>query len=244
MTSEKLENDKSFASAMGNISLMTNALRGDFADFKALGESQRFDRHSVGMCLRACVNDSGEQFEILNYLLDSYADCIFQDEINEAFINACNHGSHRVIGLLLKHGADVNAVSKLPIASYTATPLLVAARCGREDVVRLLIRHGVDPSLSGQPDTSSVERILKSGNKGWQDARAVVILMEALEMPLTDKVGGKTLLAWFTGAAAKDVIRDAQRHPRSQAMAASIEAAMGDMDTPSSRDNSASGPSL
>jgi hypothetical protein len=232
------------ASTVRDIPLMSVVLRGDLAAFRVLSERIKIEKSRIGTFLCACVSDRGDRFVIFNHLLESYTDVISRDVINEALVGACHHESHRVIELLLSRGGDVNVVIDSPRDAKAPTPLLAAARAGHEDVVRLLMRHGADASLSDQPNISSVERILKSKNKGLRDARAVVILMEILEMPLTDKVCGKTLLTWFDSADAKEVIRNAQRRPRSQAMAESIEAAMGDMDKPPTPIRLSSGPSL
>jgi ankyrin repeat protein len=47
------------------------------------------------------------------------------------------------VGLLLEHGAAVNARQQL---GYT--PLMGAAAAGREDMIDMLLRHGADPSLA------------------------------------------------------------------------------------------------
>jgi ankyrin repeat protein len=54
-------------------------------------------------------------------------------------------GDDAIAGLLLEHGARIDAPS--PRASGTYTPLMLAAREGKEDTARFLLAHGADPRL-------------------------------------------------------------------------------------------------
>ena len=54
-------------------------------------------------------------------------------------------GDDAIAGLLLEHGAKIDALS--PRASGGYTPLMLAAREGKEDTARFLLEHGADPSL-------------------------------------------------------------------------------------------------
>jgi ankyrin repeat protein len=47
--------------------------------------------------------------------------------------------------LLLDHGADIDAIDD----EYRSTPLGVAARWGRVEMVNLLLERGADPTLAG-----------------------------------------------------------------------------------------------
>ncbi|WP_336517800.1 ankyrin repeat domain-containing protein [Pollutibacter soli] len=47
--------------------------------------------------------------------------------------------------LLIKHGADINAIDD----EYSSTPLGMAARWGREEMVLFLLKNGADPNLGG-----------------------------------------------------------------------------------------------
>lgn len=54
-------------------------------------------------------------------------------------------GDDAIAGLLLEHGAKIDALS--PRASGGYTPLMLAAREGKEDMARFLLEHGADPRL-------------------------------------------------------------------------------------------------
>jgi ankyrin repeat protein len=54
-------------------------------------------------------------------------------------------GETQKIPLLLDHGAELNAIDD----EFRSTPLGVAARWGRRDVVAQLIERGADPNASG-----------------------------------------------------------------------------------------------
>ena len=54
-------------------------------------------------------------------------------------------GDDAIAGLLLQHGANIDAVSPRPSGSYT--PLMLAAREGKEDTALLLLKRGANPRL-------------------------------------------------------------------------------------------------
>lgn len=54
-------------------------------------------------------------------------------------------GDKDIAGLLLAHGAKIDAVS--PRASGSFTPLMMAAREGKEDTALYLLKQGADPKL-------------------------------------------------------------------------------------------------
>ena len=76
-------------------------------------------------------------------------------------------GDVRKAGLLLDDGADINAVDD----EYRSTPLGVAARCGRADVVKLLLDRGADPKRSSASWSTPVAWAQK---KGHSDIAAVL----------------------------------------------------------------------
>jgi ankyrin repeat protein len=69
-------------------------------------------------------------------------------------------GDVRKAGLLLEHGADINAVDD----EFRSTPLGVAARWGRREVARLLLDRGADPNRSGAPWATPLALALKKGH--------------------------------------------------------------------------------
>jgi len=54
-------------------------------------------------------------------------------------------GDDAIAGLLLEHGAKIDALS--PRASGSYTPLMLAAREGKEETALFLLKHGADPRL-------------------------------------------------------------------------------------------------
>jgi ankyrin repeat protein len=56
-------------------------------------------------------------------------------------------GDLRKARLLLDHGADIDAIDE----EYRSTPLGLAARWGRREMVALLLERGADPNRSGAP---------------------------------------------------------------------------------------------
>ena len=63
--------------------------------------------------------------------------------------------------LLVKHGADVNAIDE----EYRTTPLGVAARRGQMPMVKLLLLSGADPALAGAAWATPLAWARRSGNK-------------------------------------------------------------------------------
>jgi len=62
--------------------------------------------------------------------------------------------------LLLDHGATIDAIDE----EYRSTPLGMAARWGRKDMVEFLLDRGADPDLAGDPWATPVEWARKKGH--------------------------------------------------------------------------------
>jgi ankyrin repeat protein len=62
--------------------------------------------------------------------------------------------------LLLDHGAAIDAVDE----EYRSTPLGIAARFGRREVVALLLARGADPNASGAPWSTPLAWARKKGH--------------------------------------------------------------------------------
>ena len=69
--------------------------------------------------------------------------------------------------LLLKHGADIDAVEE----EYQSTPLGLAARWGRVEMVRFLLELGADPNKSGAAWSAPLTWAL---NKGHSEVEALL----------------------------------------------------------------------
>ena len=67
--------------------------------------------------------------------------------------------------LLIDHGADINAVDD----EYRTTPLGMAARWGRRDMVACLLERGADPNRSGASWSTPLAWAKKKGHGGIAD---------------------------------------------------------------------------
>jgi ankyrin repeat protein len=77
-------------------------------------------------------------------------------------------------GLLLDHGADINAVDE----EYRSTPLGIAARWGNLEMVKFLLSRGADPNLSGAPWSKPLTWAHKKGHK-----EISLVLLQSLSDP-------------------------------------------------------------
>jgi hypothetical protein len=69
-------------------------------------------------------------------------------------------------GLLLEHGADINALDD----EYQSTPLGYAAHWGRPEMVALLLDRGADPNFSGAPWSTPLAWARKKGQGEIEEA--------------------------------------------------------------------------
>ena len=72
------------------------------------------------------------------------------------------HGDTKKARLLLDRGADINAIDD----EYRATPLGMAARWGRDDMVTLLLERGADPNKAGASWSTPLAWTQKKGHAG------------------------------------------------------------------------------
>ena len=69
-------------------------------------------------------------------------------------------GDVRKAGLLLEHGADIDAIDE----EFRSTPLGLAARFGQRDMVDFLLDRGADPNRAGSPWATPLEWARKKGH--------------------------------------------------------------------------------
>jgi hypothetical protein len=87
----------------------------------------------------------GNRPDAIQWLLDKGAEVERRGPSNiTPLIAAIQMNYEEVIGLLLRHGANVNASS---VIDEDLTPLMAAARAGNEALVGLLLSHGADPNV-------------------------------------------------------------------------------------------------
>jgi|GEM_PF-342984 len=87
-------------------------------------------------------------------------------------------GDVRKAGLLLDHGADINAIDE----EYSSTPLGFAARWGRREMVTFLLERGADPNRAGAPWAKPLAWAQK---KGYADIEADLIRAGAADVNTT-----------------------------------------------------------
>ena len=81
--------------------------------------------------------------------------------------HVCAEGDVAKATLLLDHGAAIDAVDE----EYRSTPLGIAARFGRHEVVALLLARGADPNASGAPWSTP---LAWARNKGHAEIEAAL----------------------------------------------------------------------
>jgi len=74
--------------------------------------------------------------------------------------HVASQGDLAKMQLLLDHGANIDAIDD----EYRSTPLGMAARWGRRDVVTLLLARGADPNASGAPWSTPLAWARKKGH--------------------------------------------------------------------------------
>lgn len=85
---------------------------------------------------------------------------------------ATNKGAHAlaITRLLLEHHAYIDAESP-----NRSTPLMMAARYGREEVVRLLLEEGADPTLRNQQGLDAIDFARQVGREAVVELVAAAI---------------------------------------------------------------------
>ena len=79
-------------------------------------------------------------------------------------------GDNAIAGLLLGRGARIDAAS--PRASGSYTPLMMAAREGKEDTALFLLKHGADPRLKNAEGLTAAQIAARADHAGLAKALA------------------------------------------------------------------------
>ncbi|KAM6510500.1 hypothetical protein FSOLCH5_010940 [Fusarium solani] len=95
-------------------------------------------------------------------LLDAKAD--INSPNGWALQTAAAEGHMEIVELLLKRGADVNALTTNDNMS-SGTALQAAVEAGNGDIVALLLEHGADPNLGGGSLTCPIIAAANNGEK-------------------------------------------------------------------------------
>jgi len=73
---------------------------------------------------------------------------------------------------LVDHGADIDAIDD----EYRSTPLGIAARWGRRELVSFLLDAGADPALAGATRATPIAWAERKGHQGIVDQLRVAAL--------------------------------------------------------------------
>jgi len=120
-------------------------------------------RDSTGWALlnRACRQNSGG--EVIDLLLAAGAETleVSGDAVGSYAIHECAYvGDQAAIEAFLAHGVDVNQRQ----ADYEATPLIVAAWRGHQELVEYMLSQGADPTLTGRDNSTARDWALQEGH--------------------------------------------------------------------------------
>jgi uncharacterized protein len=150
----------------GDTALMFAARSGDLESAKLLvaagANVNDADAWGVSATVLAAHSNFGD---VAKYLLDKGADPNRMEAGFSALHVAVMHRNTDLVGVLIDHGADVNAVLKtwtptrrssddyhFEPSVVGATPLWLAARYSEPEVMRLLLKHGADPKFVMKTD--------------------------------------------------------------------------------------------
>jgi ankyrin repeat protein len=107
-----------------------------------------------------------------------------------------------VIDLLIRNGANVNALVVSDTARRGYTPLLLAAEVGHERQVRRLLDKRADPSINTPNNTTALSLAAKSGN--FESVKALINKLNNVNVPNND---GNTALIYACRTDKLNVVR-------------------------------------
>ena len=103
------------------------------------------ETNDVGESILACAIRAQCDFDLLMLLVDSGADAFdFDDEGVSIFDMAITYNNIEMVEYLIEQGIDVNRTNR----RSGFTPLMSATCYGRNDIVEILIKNGVDQTAS------------------------------------------------------------------------------------------------
>ncbi len=181
----------------GNTALLFAVRAGDLPSARSLvaAGADVDDADAWGVSATVLAAHGGHR-EVLDFLLDNGADPNAASAGFAALHDAVMRNDSRMVASLLAHGADPNQ----PLLTWTptrrasrdhhypppfvgASPLWLAARFARIDLMRLLADHGADPRFVHEVD------YIVDGSQQWQTERTTT-LMAAFGM------GGRRARPW------------------------------------------------
>ncbi len=128
--------------------------------------------------------------EVVDDLLGKGANVNYRKGGWPVLMFVAREGHTEVARILLRHGADVNAMSTLTGPTGGATPLTVAAEHGHVDIVKLLLAHGADVNARNNHGSTALMYATEYGHP-----EVVNILLESsADISPKDKDGESALM--------------------------------------------------
>ena len=132
------------------------------------------------------------------HLKDDRGDTALHYAISRYILHNCND-SLKVCSCLIKHGADVNGCNNNKGPNNRRTPLMIASRYGRVDVMTLLIKHGADVNLQDKEGETALHHAvdrhtpLMLGSRYGQVDVMTLLIKHRADVNLQDKNGETAL---------------------------------------------------
>ena len=131
-------------------------------------------------------------------LKDDRGDTALHYAISRYILHNCND-SLKVCSCLIKHGADVNGCNNNKGPNNRRTPLMIASRYGRVDVMTLLIKHGADVNIQDKEGETALHYAvdrhtpLMLGSRYGQVDVMTLLIKHGADVNLQDKNGETAL---------------------------------------------------
>jgi ankyrin repeat protein len=164
---------------------------------------------------------------VAKFLIDRGANVIAKKSKGQTALHALSNSNCdpdiqvELAGVLLAHGADINAVNDSGL-----TPADHACRSGYAQLFQFLLKNRA--KFSQEQARGVLDEVLSRRGKKVREAESALALMEYLGLDVTQKYEGKTLLSRFTDSDAKALIGDAIRRRRSEVLSDRLDQAMSD----------------